>query len=52
MTVIPVVVGALGTVLIGLEKRMKELKIRGRIKTIQVTALLKSARILSGVLET
>ena len=33
-------------------KETSELEIRGRIKTIQVTALLKSARILRRVLET
>ena len=34
-----------------LEKRLRELEIRGRIKTIQTTALLKSARILRRVLQ-
>ena len=46
--VIPIVVGALGTVPKGLES----LKISGRIETIQNTALLQSARILRRVLET
>ncbi len=35
-----------------LENRLKELKIRGRIETIQTTTLLKSARIIRRVLET
>ena len=34
-----------------LEKRLAELKIRGRIKTIHTTAQVKSARILRWVLE-
>ena len=50
--VIPIVVGALVTVPKSLEKRMEELKIRGRIETIQTTALAQSARILRRVLET
>ena len=50
--VIPIVVGALGTVPKGLEKMLEELEIRGRIETIQITALLRSARILRRVLET
>ena len=46
--VIPIVVGALGTV----PKSLEELEIRGRIETIQTTALLRSVRILRRVLET
>ena len=38
----PIVVGALGTALKHLEKSLKELEIRGRIETIQTTALLRS----------
>ena len=49
---ISVLVGALRTVLKILEKRLKELVIRGRIETIQIRALLRSARILRRVLET
>ena len=49
---IPIVVGALGTVPINLEKRLEDLEIRGRIETIQTTALQQSARILRRVLET
>ena len=52
MTVIPIVVGALGTVPKGMEKRLGELEIRGRIEAIQTTAVLKSAKILRRVLET
>ena len=53
MKVIPIVIGALGTVPKGLEKSLSELEIKGRIETIQTTALLKSARIrMRRVLET
>ena len=44
--VIPIVVGALGTVPKGLERGLENLEIRGRIDIIQNTALLQSARIL------
>ena len=50
--VIPIVVGALGTVPKGLEKGLENLEIRGKLETIQTTALLQSARILRRVLET
>ena len=46
VTVVPIMVGALGTVPKGLEKRLEELEIRRRIEPIQTTALLRSARIL------
>ena len=49
--VIPKVVYALGTVSKGLEKRLQELEIRGRIETIQNTALLRSSRILRRILD-
>ena len=39
-TVIPIVVGALGTVLKGLEKRLEELETRVRIENIQTIAFL------------
>ena len=44
--VIPIIVGVLETVLKNMEKKLDELEIRGRIKTIQTTAGLKSARTL------
>ena len=50
--VIPVVTGALGTILKGLVKGLKDLEIRGQVKTIQTIALLRSARILWKILET
>ena len=52
MTAIPIVTGALGTVTNGLVQGPEELEIRGRMETIQTTALLISARILRRVLET
>ena len=41
VTVIVIVVGALGTVPKGLETRQGEWEIRGRTDTIQITALLR-----------
>ena len=51
MTVIPIMVGALGIVPKGMEKRIEELKIRGKIETIQTTAL-RSPRLLKRILDT
>ena len=50
--VIPIVVGALGTIPKGLVNGLEDLGIRGLVKTIQTTSLLRSARILRRVLET
>ena len=52
MMMIPTVIGALSTVTKGLVKGLEDLKVRGRVETIQTTALLRSARILRRVLET
>ena len=52
VTVLPIVIGTLGTVTGGLLKGLGDLEIRGWVETIQATALLKSARILRRVLET
>ena len=49
---IPIVIGALGTVTKELMKGLEDIEIRGRLETIQMTALLRSARILRRVLET
>ena len=46
MTVIPIVIGALGTIPKGLVKGLERLEIGGRAETIQITVLLKSDRIL------
>ena len=44
--VIPIIIGALDTATKGLVKGLEDLEIRGRVETIQLTALLRSARIL------
>ena len=51
LTAISIVVGTLGTVPEGLEKRWRTGK-KGRIETIQIIAVLISARILRRILET
>ena len=48
---IPIVVGALGTIPKALIKRLEYLEIRGQVETIQTTTLLRSARILRRVLK-
>ena len=52
VTIIPIVIGAFGTVTKGLLKGLKDLEIRGRVETIQTTAFLRTARVLRRVLET
>ena len=52
VTLILIVIGALDTVTKGLIQGLKYLEIRGRVDTIQTTALLRSARILRKLLET
>ena len=52
MSIVPIVIGALSTLTEGLLKRLDDLKVGGRVETIQTTALLKTARILRRVLET
>ena len=51
VTIIPIEIGALGTVAKGLSKGLEDLQITGVVKTVQTTALLESARILRRVLE-
>ena len=46
VTVIPIVFGTLEMLSKRLEKRLEELEIRERIKTIQAIVLLRSAKIL------
>ena len=48
--VIPIVIGTLGTILKGLERGLEQLEIKGRIKIIQTTSLLRLARILIRVI--
>ena len=52
VTIIPFVIGAFGTVTKGLLKGLEDLEVGGRVKTIQTTALLRTARILRRVQET
>ena len=50
--IVPVVIGALGTITKGLFKGLGDLEVGGRVETIQTTALLRTARILRRVQET
>ena len=52
VTIVPIVIGALGTVTKGLLKGLEDLEVGGRVETIQTTALLRTTRILRRVLET
>ena len=51
-TVNTIILDALGTVFEGLEKKHTELKIKGKLKTIENTSMLRSVRILRTVLKT
>ena len=52
VTIIPIVIGAFGTITKGLLKGLEAMEIGGRVETIQITALLRAARLLRRVLET
>ena len=52
VAIVPIVIGALGTVTKGLLKDLEDLEVGGRVETIQMTELLRTARILRRVLET
>ena len=52
VTIVPIVIGALGTVTKGLLKGLEDLEVGRRVETIQTTALLRTARILRRVMET
>ena len=54
VTIIPIVISALGTVAKGLVKALEDFEIRGQVETIQTTTLMRSTRIriLRRVLET
>ena len=52
VTIVPIVIGALGTITKGLLKGPEDLEVGGRVGTIQTTLLLRTARILRRVLET
>ena len=51
VTIIPIVIGAFGTVTKGLLKGLEDLEVGGRVETIQTTAFLRTARILRRVLD-
>ena len=42
--IVPIVIGAFGTITKGLLKGLEDLEVGGRVETIQTTALLKTAR--------
>ena len=50
--IVPIVIGAFGTITKGLLKGQEDLEVGGRVETIQMTALLKTVRILRRVLGT
>ena len=52
VTIVSIVIDAFGTVTKGLLKGLEDLEVGGRVETIQMTALLRTARILRKVLET
>ena len=52
VTIVPIVIGAFGTITKGLLKGLVELEVGGRVENIQMKALLKTPRILRRVLET
>ena len=52
VTNVPIVIGAFGTVTKGLQKRLEDLEVGGRVETIQTTVLWRTARILRRVQET
>ena len=52
MTIVPIVIGALGTITKGLLQGLHDFEVGGRVETFQMTALLRTARILRRVLET
>ena len=52
VTIVPIVIGALGTITKRLLKGLEDLEIRRQVETIQTLALLRTARILRRVLET
>ena len=49
--IVPIVIGAFGTITKGLLKGLEDLEVSRRVETIQTTALLRMARILRWVLE-
>ena len=52
MTIVPIMIGAFGTITKGLLKSLEDFEVGGGVETIQMTALLRTARILRRVVET
>ena len=52
VTIVLIGIGAFGTITKGLLKGLEDLEVGRRVETIQMTALLGTARILRRVLET
>ena len=52
VTIVPIVIGAFATIIKGLLKGLEDLEVGGRVETIQMTALQRTAKILRRVLET
>ena len=46
VTIVPIVIGVLGTITKGLLKGLEDLEVGGWVETIQTTVLLRTARIL------
>ena len=52
VTFVPIVIGAFGTITKGLLKGLEDLEFGRRVETVQMTALLRTFRILRRILET
>ena len=52
VTIVPIVIGGFGTITKGLLKSLEDLEVGRQVEIIQMTALLRTARILRRVLET
>ena len=52
VTIVLILIGAFGTITKGLLKGLEDLEVCGRVETIQMTALLRTARILRRAMET
>ena len=52
VVIVPIMIGALGTITKGLLKGLEDLEVGARVETIQMTALQKTARILKRILKT
>ena len=50
--IIPIMIGAFGTITKGLLKGLEDLEVGGRVETISTIVLLRMARILRRVMET